>query len=111
MSDLKLDTSERELVEAMARDTHSPASRIGFFASVLVPVLAFAAYGIFKKDIVAVGLAFAGLLIFVWWRLSHEFTKVPIYKSLFTKILNHEKTEAQQGVPADVARPAGERRG
>jgi hypothetical protein len=50
MSDLHFTDEEQELVEAMARDRHGVASRLGFYASVLVPVFIFGAYGIARHD-------------------------------------------------------------
>lgn len=91
MSRLDLTTEERRLAEDMARDRSSVGSRLGFYASVLVPIILFGGYGVLRFDAVALGVAFLGLLIFVGWRISREFRYLPTYKSLFRKIAEHER--------------------
>jgi hypothetical protein len=93
MSDLNLSNEERAIVEAMARDRHSAGSRLGFYASVLVPVLLFAVYGFTQRDFITEAIALFGLLLFVGWRLSQEFTRLGAYKSLCKKIVEHEGVE------------------
>jgi hypothetical protein len=51
MTNLKLTPEERDLAEAMARVRHDRASRLGFYGSVLVPVLLFAGYGIVSWNV------------------------------------------------------------
>ena len=111
MSSLNLNEQERNLVAAMARDHHGRGSRLGFYASVLLPVIAFGGYGVLKRDFVAVAIALGGLLIFVCWRLSHELTNVEVYRSLFAKISNHEKSQAELGTPVIGDQPLGKRIG
>ena len=94
MSNLNLTSEERSLVEAMARDSNGPGVRAGFYASVLVPVLLFAGYGIASWDILAVLFALVGLLIFVAWRIWLELTSVNIYRRLCQKIVAHERNAA-----------------
>jgi hypothetical protein len=96
MSDLEFTQPERELIENFARYHHSVASRLGFYGSVLVPVLLFGSYGVMKQDFVAVTVSLIGLLIFVWWRISHELVYIKIYQSIFQKILKHEQAVAAQ---------------
>lgn len=52
MTDLQL-TPERGIVEAMTRD-RGIGSRLGFYGSVLVPLLLFSGYGIIQRDLLAV---------------------------------------------------------
>lgn len=63
----------------------------GWYAAALIPVLVFAIYGFFRKDFVAVTIAFIGLVILVWWRLSQEFSALAAHQSLFQKVLRHEQ--------------------
>jgi hypothetical protein len=91
MSDLNLTKDEREIVEAMARDRHSVMSRLGFYSSVLVPMLLFAAYGLVKRDFLAEAIALLGLLIFIGWRISGGLSRTSPYKSLCGKIVEHER--------------------
>jgi len=91
MPNLKLTADERNLAEVMARDGNSRGTRIGFYASVLIPALLFAGYGIFSWDVLAVAFAFIGLLIFFGWRISRELAIANTFKSLCQKILEHER--------------------
>jgi hypothetical protein len=91
MSDLNLTKDEREIVEAMARDRHSIMSRLGFYSSVLVPMLLFAAYGLVKRDFLAEAIALLGSLIFIGWRISGELSRTSSYKSLCGKIVELER--------------------
>jgi len=99
MSDLHFTDDEQELVEAMARDRHGVASRLGFYASVLVPVFIFGAYGIAYHDFLATVLSLVGLSIFVCWRVSQESKYVGLYKTIFQKVVQHQN-------PSSHAQPA-----
>jgi hypothetical protein len=66
-------------------------SRLGFYASVLVPVLLFGGYGIASWNVLAVVFALVGLFIFVGWRISRELAMVSTYRSLCQKIVEHER--------------------
>jgi hypothetical protein len=94
MTALNLTGQERALAEAMARDTNDGSTRLGFYASVLIPVLLFAGYGIAKWDVLAVGLALVALLSFVVWRLARELQTVKTFRSLSQKIVAHERSVA-----------------
>lgn len=96
MSELHFTDEERDLVDAMARDRHGVVSRLGFYASVLVPVFVIGAYGIFRSDFLATVLALVGLAIFVCWNLSQESKYVGLYKSIFRKVAQHQREAAQR---------------
>lgn len=91
MTNLNLTSDERALAEAIARDRNDRVSRLGFYASVLVPVLLFAGYGIVSWNVLAVIFALVGLFIFVGWRISRELAMVNTYRSLCQKIIEHER--------------------
>jgi hypothetical protein len=91
MTDLNLTPEERDVVDAWARDRHGVGSRLGFYGSILVPLLLFAAYGIERRELPALVVALIGLLIFLGWHLSREFSRLGAYKSLFRKIVEHER--------------------
>ena len=89
MSDLGLTPEERGYVERLA--AASSKSYLAFYAAVLLPLLAFAGYGIVKRDFVAELIAFGGLCLFMLWRVGHEIARVPLCRSAFRKIVEHER--------------------
>jgi len=91
MSEMGFSEEERNFVELLARDRHGVSSRFGFYASVLVPVFFFGVFGVLRRDFMAVAIALVGLFIFVWWRLSTELANLKVHRSVFQKVLNHEK--------------------
>jgi len=91
MTSLNLTEDEREYLGLVARDQHGARSRLGFYASALLPMLAFGIYGFVRHDFVAEFIAFAGTLLFTSWRISQEFRRLDVCKSLFRKVAEHEK--------------------
>lgn len=91
MSDLHLTEDERLYVAAALGSSSGTGARLGFYASFLVPALLFAGYGISTGSILAVTFALIGLLIFLGWRISREIHFSAVSKSLFQKILQHER--------------------
>lgn len=102
MSELHFTDEEQELVDAMAHDRQSVASRLGFYASVLVPVFVMGGYGIFRADFLATFLALVSLAIFVCWNLTQESKYVGVYKSIFQKVAQHQSDAAQQAAATDA---------
>lgn len=96
MTDLNLTPEERNIAVLMARDDHGVGWRIGFYASILIPMMLFAGYGLINQDAVAVLIAFLGILIFTAWRVGRELSLVRTYKSLFRKVLEHERGAREQ---------------
>jgi len=96
MTDLHLTPDERGIVEAIARD-RGIGSRLGFYGSVLVPLLLFAGYGIIQRDWPAVVVALIGLLIFDGWKLARELSHASTFKSLCQKVAEHERTSDKSG--------------
>ena len=92
VGDLNLTKDERGVFEDMAHDRHSLKSRLGFYGSLLVPLVAFAVYGAIKQDFVALLVAFGGLFLFVLWRPGYEFGRVETYKAACRKVVEHERT-------------------
>lgn len=91
MSDLGFSHEEKSLVLGIANDRNGVGSRLGFYASVLVPVSGFACYGIAQRDFLALTLGFIGLSIFVVWRISRELSILATYRALFAKVAAHER--------------------
>lgn len=96
MSDLNLTPEERDVVEAWARDRSGLGSRVGFYASVILPLVLFGVYGIWTRQWVALAVALIGLLIFLGWRISRELSQVSVHRSLFKKIVEHENGSARR---------------
>jgi hypothetical protein len=108
MSDLHFTEEEAQLVDAMARDRHGVASRLGFYASVLVPAFVFGAYGIINRDFLATVFSLIGLAIFVCWNLLQESKYVGLYKSIFQKVAQHQRervSASQQAAAGDAGNP------
>ena len=89
MTDLNLTRQERDLAAAMCHAGET-WSILLYYASVLVPALSFASYGVFRRDLASVVIGLAGLLIFLVYRIAREFTYLKTYRSLGRKILDHE---------------------
>lgn len=57
---------ERTLIAYLARQQGSP-HEWGFYLAILVPILAFAGYGVLRQDVIALGIAFLALLGLLAW--------------------------------------------
>ena len=86
MTELDLTDEERALVARWALIKADNGSRLSFYAAALFPALVFGIYGMLHKDIVALGLAFVGLVGFLVWRVSRELRFAPLHHSLFVKL-------------------------
>lgn len=86
MSKLNLTDEERALVAQMAASSESVYSRLWFYAACLVPGVSFGIYGAIQKDMVALGLGFLALCLFIGWSISNEIKNTPFYVALFKKI-------------------------
>ena len=106
MSNLDLTTEERALVYRWAFDRSGPRKRLGFYAPALLPIILFGAYGIARRcvtmvkgttqtvaaeDFWVLALAFLGLLIFVGSRIAGDMSAPTTYRSLCSKIVEHER--------------------
>ncbi len=70
-------------------------SRIGWYASILAPIVVLCGYGAWKGEITAVGLAFLCLLGCVLWAIATEIKSVDLYRSIGSKIVEfkHSRDE------------------
>ena len=105
MSDLPLSKDELALLHRLASERTSAFYRHGFDAATVLPVLAFAIFGFVKRDLVALGLAFFGLLALYLWRISAESGMTPIYRSISQKVLQHQQPSS--GGSADDSSAGG----
>jgi len=90
MSQLNLTDEERAMIAAMTAPHQGVGYRVASYASVLVPVTLIACYGILRSDIVAVSVAYGGLLIYMGWQMVSELRYVKLWNSVFRKIVEHE---------------------
>ena len=93
MSDLGLSDAERRYVARVASADRSGGQRLAFYAAMLSPMFAFGIYGLFRGDLVALAIAFAGLAFFLIWRIAQEMKSAPLYFSVFSKIEALESTQ------------------
>ncbi|GLQ97878.1 hypothetical protein [Dyella mobilis] len=71
-----------------------PIYRWGFYSAWLVPILAFGSYGLLRQDIVALGMAFFGLLFFTLWRIASSFRSQRIVASILDKVADEKSSPA-----------------
>ena len=62
-------------------------SAFSFYICLLLAPIAFASYGLFNNDALAIFIAFAGLLVFIMWYLVSSNKYETVFNSIFTKIL------------------------
>lgn len=96
MSKFGLTATERRYVARIAATDHRGGQRVAFYAAVLAPLFGFAAYGMMRRDVVALALAFAGLAAFLFWRIAQEMASAPLYFSVFSKIEAFESAPAPE---------------
>ncbi len=75
----------------IAHDNYSVGWYWAYYASFVLPMLAFCVYGLIRRDFVAEFIAFLGLLMFLLWRISRDMSRLSLYKSLFRKVVEHER--------------------
>lgn len=96
MSKLGLTPAQRRYVARIASADHRGGQRLAFYTAVLGPLFAFAAFGLIRRDVVALALAFAGLAAFLIWRIAQEMASAPLYLSVFSKIEAFESATAPE---------------
>lgn len=108
MSQLNFTEEERSLIAAMTSPRQSVGYRIGAYASALVPVTLIAVYGLMRDDVVAVTVAFGGLLIYVCWQAWGDLRYVAVWAAICRKIAEHEKASqsASQESLSETVGPA-----
>lgn len=90
MSSLDLTDEERALITQAAAG-HGTLMNGVFYFSILAPPVVFAAYGLIKKDYVALFVAFASLLLLVSWRLVADASVNRVFRELAKKIKTHQE--------------------
>ncbi len=94
MTRLDLNPEEKTLLHRFARGSDDQLSSVVFYCAVLAPPIAFAMYGLIRKDPVALFVAFGALLCLVVWRIWSEQSSSSCFNSLIKKV---SEFEASQG--------------
>jgi len=94
MNDEALTVEERALMNSWSGRSQDAFSRLGYYAAILLPLVVFAIYGLAKRDVVAIAIAFGGLLLYQLWNIGHDLSRVAIYRSLMTKMAAREAGRA-----------------
>ena len=90
MSDVAFTPEERALLMRRSGRSQDMGSRIAFYLAILLPMVAFAIYGLVRRDVVAIAIAFGGILLYQLWTIAYEFARVETYRSLMTKLAERE---------------------
>lgn len=72
----------------------SVTSLFGFYCCCLFVPFAFAVYGLLNRDVIAVFIAFCGLLAFIVWYVVASMKNEAVINSLCTKIVEQEISSA-----------------
>ena len=88
-SDLDFTPEERAALRRWHAQYDKPY-RFGYYVALLVPMVLFAVYGIVKRDVIAISIAFAGVLIYHTCAIADYVSRAPQYRSLLTKIVRRE---------------------
>ena len=96
MSKIKFNDKELELIKTYSVQ-QSLASNVLFYFCVLFAPMSFAIYGLIKNDVIALCVAFLGLLIFVFWLISRSLKGASTFTSACQKIIefNHSNKDAK----------------
>lgn len=78
---------EQALIAHLARP-ESALQQWGFYVATLVPIAAFAGYGLVRGDMIALGMAFFALLGFLLWYLSASHRSGRILGSVCRKLMD-----------------------
>lgn len=94
-SDLDLTAEEHALLQRWCAQSSSVRVYLGYYGAILLPMIAFAIYGLIKRDVIALSIAFAGLLIYQLYRIATDFDRSGLYQSLFRKIAARELAKSE----------------
>ena len=79
---------EKELIHHYAR-RESANEELLHTITILLPIIAFGIYGIYKKDIMLISMSWSGFLLYTIWNTSLIWRYFPIYKSLLDKLVKN----------------------
>ncbi len=93
MTRLDLNPEEKALLHRFVRGPGDELSSAVFYCAVLAPPIAFAIYGLIRRDPVALFVAFGSLLCLVVWRVWTEHSSSRCFNSLMKKISEFEASQ------------------
>jgi hypothetical protein len=85
---------EQRYIVSWVRDG-GPRHWAGFYAAVLVAPISMAAYGFIQRDVLAMGIAFVGLLAMVIWGVSSAGNNWHLMKSICIKLTTELQSSRQ----------------
>ena len=94
MSDIAFTPEERALLHSWSGRGRYAGSWVAYYAAILIPMVVFAVYGVVKRDVVAVAIAFGGILLYQLWSIANDLSRREIYRSLMTKVAEREAARA-----------------
>jgi hypothetical protein len=83
---LDLTPEERALLQRWRGQSEKAFAYFAYYGAILLPIVAFATYGLLKRDVIALAVAFAGLLLHQIHRIVTDLSRSALYRSLANKI-------------------------
>lgn len=96
---LNFSMDEWEIIVGICSWRGSVENRIGWYSSILGPIVLFCVYGVWVGEMKAVGLAFACLLACKIWLIIVELRNIRVYRSICSKIISLTETQKPIGDP------------
>ena len=90
MANDELSPAERELLYLWRRSTplwHWAA----YYIAMLVPLTAFADYGLVQRDVIAMSIAFGGLLLYTLYNAASQIGRGAQYRDVVAKFIAREE--------------------
>jgi hypothetical protein len=86
----ELSPSEREFLYSWRRST--PLWHwIAYYTAILVPLTAFAIYGLVQRDVIAMAIAFGGLLLYTFYNAASQIGRGAQYRDVAARMLAREE--------------------
>lgn len=93
---LDLSDDELALLQRWRGQSGSLLAYFGYYGAILLPMVAFAGYGVLMRDVIALAIAFAGLLLYQLQRIFADLSRTHLYQSLATKLAERESRDKKE---------------
>ena len=90
---IRLDVEEQRLIYNYVR-SRGFRDWGAFYAAILFAPVAMAVYGLAQSDVLAMAIAFVGLLVFLAWLLTSATRDWRLTKSVFEKVIAEQNSSA-----------------